>query len=468
MQFKKILMTVFLIGSVFAAGKAQTVKIFYVGPSAYINTNFGVAGDTTNMPAGYSSIEIRATNTARFLSIVPRRLRYVFNLLQPGTTLRRQVERVFNNSGRIVDVEYYLVNDSARFSGAKRHMFATAPETPPFYVWPAASNVYDPGTRRYIGWVGLGETQLEIDQVTRYGLERAIDEVVLHESSHTQWVGEATKWPVTETTIYSYGADNSHSVTELLGDQELAINEGLATFYGYTLNQAGMDSMFSDFTRPQDRFFVEARSIMAGNRDLYTIPTRRLDTLKTLNERRAIQIVRYPNGDPVLIYLYSWRDVPGFYLLFAETTATTFYSLYWKNAYSNQDTAFSFIGASSFAMHDGRRNRFLTYSCNRLALKMEEYNQTAAGRADASKTSSLLPFALLDLVTHFGMSDAEYRADHDRQHPDRVPRAFNEYFTNHRNAIRTLVQADLAANPIRLQAAIDKIKTYCRQPATIW
>src|SRR5258706_5513763 len=98
---------------------------------------------------------------------------------------------------------------------------------------------------------------------------------------------------------------------------------------------------------------------------------------------------------------------------------------------------------------------------------MEEYNASATGRADASRISSLLPFALLDLLTHFGMSDAEYQADYRRNNPDRGPRAFTEYF-NRRAAIRALVQADITASPIRFQEALQSIINYCKQPANIF
>src|SRR5262249_35636703 len=151
-----------------------------------------------------------------------------------------------------------------------------------------------------------------------------------------------------------------------------------------------------DFSRTGYRYFVEGRSVMAGDPDLTAVATRHRDVLTNRNGT-----VHYPDGSDVVIFTYTWRDVPGFELLFAESTSTAFYSLFWRNAYANRDTSFSFIGFSSNSMHLGRMKRYLTYSCNRLALKMEAYNQSAAGQADASKTSSLLPFAILDLLTHF-------------------------------------------------------------------
>ena len=141
---------------------------------------------------------------------------------------------------------------------------------------------------------------------------------------------------------------------------------------------------------------------------------------------------------------------------------------YWLNANANRDVTLGFIrgAASSMWRLEDTLKRFPTYVVNRLALRMEDYNANA-GRADASRTSSMLPFALLDLVMHFSYTDAQYRADYSRNYPDRHPRAFTEYF-NHRAAIRQLVQADITAQPIRFAEAVRRIKEYCMQPTTIW
>jgi hypothetical protein len=65
------------------------------------------------------------------------------------------------------------------------------------------------------------------------------------------------------------------------------------------------------------------------------------------------------------------------------------------------------------------------------------------------------------------MSDADYQADYRRNYADRDPRAFAEYFTR-RAAIRTLVQADINASPVRFMDALQKIKDYCRQAANMF
>ncbi|WEK35042.1 MAG: hypothetical protein P0Y53_21345 [Candidatus Pseudobacter hemicellulosilyticus] len=443
---------------------AQTITFYYVAPTASITAAFGSADGSGQMPAGYSFKIITAANAATFLSVAPNRVKYVYNQLQPGTALRTQVDRVFNNSGRLVDVQYYLANDITGVAPGETDMFSKKIRDGRTYVWPAANGTVSDTPGRYTGWVMLGEFFLEEGVRKRDGGILSINEVILHETSHTQWVGHWTKWGAIDGHAITYGADGSHSAVELLGDQEAAINEGLGNFYGFTLNSVAIDSMYHEFTDAGHRYFVEGRSVLAGDALLNAVPSRREARLVDDSGR----VVRYPDGRELVVFVFPWRDIPGTRLLFAESSSTAFYTMYWQHAYANRDTAFSFIGHSAHSMFNGRMKRFLTYSCNRLALKIEAYNATAAGQADASKTSSMFPFALLDLVTHFGMTDAEYKADYDRHYPDANPRAYNEYFTNHRAAVRALVAGDIGASPVRFTDALNRIKTYMQQPITIF
>lgn len=454
----KIILLLALILSAGATLKAQTVSFYFVAPVATISANFPGAPVTSFCPTGYAQVNINAANAATFLSLAPPRIRYVYTRLQTGTDLRTNIERVFNNSGRIVDVQYILADDRNGFLAADTvsQMFSRFTDTRyardnKVYVWPAASGD-GPSGGRYRGWVMLGEHQLEFDQSRRLGGLSSIDEVVLHETSHTQFVGEWTKWGATSGGIpITYGADSNHYTYELLGDQEAALNEGLATYYGYMMNTAALNQLMTEYNDPGNRFFVEGRSVMAGQRELYTVASR---TERTLTPG-------------VIVFDYTWRAVPGWYLLFSETTSTAFYSIFWSNSYRNRDTALSMVTFASRGMFNDRRKRFLTYACNRISIRMEEYNNSAAGRADTSRLSSLFPFAVLDLLTHFGMPDSVYQRDYRINYPDREPRAYAEYFTR-RNEIRQLVQADLAASPVRFQQALQAIRQYCRRPDTFF
>jgi hypothetical protein len=166
---------------------------------------------------------------------------------------------------------------------------------------------------------------------------------------------------------------------------------------------------------------------------------------------------------------YKWKDVPGYYILFNEYTSTAFHYLFYSNANGNRDSSYAMIRRSAGAMSQDRRKRYLTYDVNRLALQLEDFAATPNGAASKSAgtlTSSLFPFALLDVLTHFGMSDAEYRRSYDINYPDRNPKAYDLYWAR-RDGFKTMVQADLDADPIRIEEAVQKISDYCHRPEMI-
>jgi hypothetical protein len=442
------------LGGRVLAQNGQNMKVHFVAPAAVINANFpghtnviGIA-----LPTGYDIVEVTAANAAAFTNAAPPRLLYVYQQLQAGTPLRQRVNEVQYISRDSVQVNYFLVDDrtgisntaSGNFLAVRIPITLTDPATDGlFHVWPTG-NGFSVGAA-FQGRVRLGEYQLEHNQFPRTGGLTAIQEVVLHESFHTQLVNRWTKW----NGYITYGADQSHSTREIMGDQEAALNEGAGTFYGFTINNQGLTALDNYFTNAGYRYFLEGRSVCAGYPELYNVSARQ----------------RREEGGATL-WDYRWSDVPGFFLMFNENNATAFFANYWRNAFDNRDTAMSFLNHTFHAMWRDTLKRYLTYAINRLALKMESYAATPAGQADATKTSSMFPFALLDLITHFGMSQTEYQEDYRRNYPDREPRAFTQYWT-HRAAVRQLVQADMTASPIRFAEAVRRIRDYFRAPATI-
>jgi hypothetical protein len=453
-----------LTGLMKASG--QTVIFFFVAPNNVIASTFGGALDAQFCPGGYSKVEVTSSNLAKFNSVAPPNIKYVYTQLQGSTPLRTNVNLVFQNSGGAVTRIFYLLVDDRTALATTRGIFTVYKDNGATYVWPAASNGESPvGSKKFVGAVMLGEHQLDVDQSKRAGGIKAVDEVVLHETSHTQWTGSFSKWDGVSGPPITYGADGTHyfSFAELLGDQEAAMNEGLATFYGLLMNDDGLQKLMGLYTSLDNRYFVEAQSVLAGTSGLSSVKTRISTVLQDVNH---VTKLYDSTGEPINIFTYKWWEVPAWYLLFAESTSTAFFSIMRNHSYQNKDVMFDMIRYTAFKMSADRKMRFLTYACNRLALRMEQYNN-GSGQADGSKISSLFPFAVLDLLTHFSMSDAEYQNDYNRNNVDEQPKAYKEYFAR-RNAIGALVQPDIAATPIRFNEALEKIKNYCRQPGNMF
>ncbi|MBK8503358.1 MAG: hypothetical protein IPL46_14745 [Saprospiraceae bacterium] len=425
---------------------SQTTKFFFLAPTNIISSNFGSPVNTGSCPVGYAIIEVTASNSTKFNSVAPPRIKYVYEQLQTGHPLRDKVDKVLDISGKTISLNYYLVDDRSGLSetGTTGIFLAVPFKTDQGYdgkkhVWPTG------GTG---GKIRLGEYQMDKDMANRAGGVNAIDELVLHETTHTQFTGSWTKWD----GYITYGADESHYGNELQGDREAALNEGIATFYGYLMNPAGISELNSFLSRVDERYFIEAQSVLAGEKDLYTISGRKPGKIGSSN-----------------IYMYTWLQLPGFYIPFSERTSTAFFTHFWQNTNGNKDQALDMIIKASNAMYDKRQKRFIDYAVNRLAIQLEDFSATGPGQTaknNNSLTSSLFPFALFDLLTHFGMTETDIKQDMDRSNPDRHPKAFTAYWS-HRDAIRNLVQADLAANPIAFTDAVRKISDYCKLPANL-
>jgi hypothetical protein len=440
-----------------AAGSAQTVRTIFLGPTASMVTTFGAPNVFGGYADGYRGVVVTAANLAQFQAAAPPNVVNTYRQLQPGATLRRRIDQVLQISGGVVDVDILLTDDRTGFTGSTG-IFVTSTRSGQQYVWPAASShPKGDGSNRYQGIIRLGETASLVIQAWPGGW-LAWEGTILHESLHTQFVGEHTRWGSIGIT---YGGDASHWIEELLGDEELPFEEGLGTFYGHLHNNpSGINSVQQFLARDDHRYKLESRSVLAGTTEIWNAPHTEVERPVPPN---------LPQQGRYLIRSYRWRDVPRTYLLFSESTSTAFHLLFWKYANGNPDNALSLINASARSMWNDRQKRFLGYAVNRLSLQLEDYAATPQGqaaRAAGTLTSSMFPFALLDILTHFSLTDDEYKREYRRHYPDFDPEAFTHYW-GRRNAVKTLVQPHLAANPIRMDQAVAAASTYFRAADTI-
>jgi hypothetical protein len=435
---------------------AQRMDFVFVAPTATIQGNFAGGTMTDELATGFRGVLLTAQNLATFNNLAPANMKLTYQTLQPGTALRNRINQVMQINGGLTDEVVLLVDDTTGLTNDG--IFATSTIAGKKAVWPAAT-VAPAANNRFRGVIRLGELA-SADIQGWPGAMLAWEGTILHETLHTQFVGEKTKWG---TISIVYGGDGDHYIAELMAEQELPLEEGLGTFYGEMHNNpAGIQDTIRFWSRTNERYLIESRSFLAGTAEMWNAP--HTEEEHSLDELPADQRTgRY------VWRRYKWMDVPGFYLLFSESTSTGFHLFFWRYVNGNSEQALALVNASSSALWQDRRKRYLTYVVNRLALRMEQFATTAEGqaaRAAGRLTSSMFPFALLDVLTHFGMTEQQYRADYDRQYPDRQPRAYAEYW-GRRQAVRQLVQAHLSASPIRISEAVDAVHRYFQQADTI-
>jgi hypothetical protein len=442
-----------------ALARAQSISFLYVAPKAPLQAAFGTVppADTGYFATGYADVRITAANEAKFRTAAPANLVQTFDALKAGTALRRRVDQILQISGGITDETIALVDDRAGVTNAR---FATSRlPNGTLFVWPAAGVGPKQANGRHRGFIGLGTVAANKISTTWPGAWKAWEGTIMHECSHTQFVNEKTKWGAVNIV---YGGDNKHYLSEILGEQELTFEEGLGTFYGLIDNPDWPTSQVLPFFQDDtERYSIESWSVLAGTAEVWNAPH---------SESRQTPPTPPPTpGGQYAVRTYKWKDVPGFYILFNENTSTGFHYFFWKNATANRDSALAMVLRGSSSMSQDRRKRNLAYAVNRLSLQLEDYAATPAGVAAkqaGTLTSSMYPFALLDVLTHFGMSEATYKREHVTNHPDRNPKAFADYWTR-RAAVRQLVQADLDASPIRIEHAVQAVRDYFRSANTI-
>src|SRR5262249_1384876 len=123
----------------------------------------------------------------------------------------------------------------------------------------------------------------------------------------------------------------------------------------------------------QDRYYIESRSVMAGDATVWNAPHHEAN-------HPLAELRNSPQVGSSLSRPYRWLHLPGFYLLFNESTSTGFHYFFWRNANGNPDQALAMIDQAALAMHADVHKRYLAYTVNRLALQLEDFARTPEGQ----------------------------------------------------------------------------------------
>lgn len=475
--------------------QAQRFRITYVAPTDsmllafdesevyskwYTEQNDDGTRDTLTIMPGYRFLTMNAAREAGFRSIAPPNIRRTYDSLATGTLLRTRVDTIMQLTGGVVDVDLFLVDDRAGI--VEDEWFFSTPidgdaEDGSRYIWPAAW-VWKCGDR-FCGRVGLGDKASAEIQAWEGGW-LAWEGTVLHEVSHTQFLPDPVKRFNKWGDIgIAYGGDDGHWVSELQGDQQIPLDEGFASFWGAMHNPGEEAELVKFFNKTEPRYRLGSWSFLTGTKEMWDAPHEVLfsgDPADVGSSGYSIQldddmVERAQGGGRYELRAYKWLDVPGKYILYNEHTSTAFFYFFWKYATIDPDYSYrmAVACAADMAGADKLRKRYLGYAVNRLALSMEDYVNTPQGKIDreaGSLVSSMFPFALLDILTHFGMTEEEYKREYSVRYPDRHPKAFEAYW-EHRQEIKNAMVPHIAFRRIDIEGAIEAAEEYLKQPDTI-
>lgn len=497
-----ILCGIFILGS--NSGVAQNIRVFFYAPSAAIQTNFSGAtagyiniDSCSGSPTGFSYVLVDGTTAARFRIMAPPLIRATYDSLTSVTSLmRRRIMGLSSlSNGLVNNIEIYMYDDRTGIPAADNCMpcdeiFGTIRG-----VWPCADNERISGA--YLGYVYLGELGARHIIANAAGGYWAWNETIVHEFSHTQFANEynaagtpvRNKWGANGISI-SYGGDAGHWGNEIMADQQMALDEGLATFWGLEANRVGKDSLITWLNKKSHRFVLGSHSFLTGTPAMWNSPH---DVLFTgtipanrkigLSPNDTIQLVSpdIQTGANYELRHYKWLDVPGQFVLYNEQMFQAFALLFNDFAFERKDTAFNkILSAAKVMTPPNQRLRYPALMANHLANSMERYASTTRGRAEETAgnlTSSMFAYALYDIITHFSMTETDFKRELSVSMATYVPvpkpKAFDQYWT-HRAAVKAVVCPHLGGNNcqsgpgnIDIIAAVTSARTYFRDPSRI-
>jgi hypothetical protein len=210
-----------------------------------------------------------------------------------------------------------------------------------------------------------------------------------------------------------------------------------------------------------------------------TIPANRIITPPGWNPIRLVS-PHIQTGAGYQLRSYRWQDVPGEFVFYNEQMFQAFALLFYENALAGRNDVFDLMLRAARTMTPpNNRLRYPALFANALSNELERYAGTAPGRAaETNRTlaSSMFTYALFDIITHFGMSEADLRREFtinmETYLPVPKPKAFDNYWA-HRNAVKQLVCPFLGGNDCTGNGNIDFVraareaKTYFADPSRI-
>nr|WP_299344187.1 hypothetical protein [Allomuricauda sp.] len=468
--------------------RSQKIQYFYFAPETTMVHNFSdkakifertdsEGAKYTELP-GYRYILIKGDNYQKFASMAAPNMLKTYDRLNSNTQLKKEIDNLMSLSDGIVDINVLLVDDRTGLSSTK--LFCTGKDNTDnqLFVWPCADNRKKSNGTRYFGQVFLGERAALID-VGKPGGFINWEGTVIHEFSHTQFLPDPqyrrNKW---KNVGISYGGDKGHWSSELMGDEQMALDEGMGSFFGLTHNPPTANRLIEFLNRKEHRFLLGSRSFLSGIPEMWDSPHKIWYSGSVDGLPNWITLVRRPSEGDYQLREYRWLDVPATYVMNNEKMSEAYFYLMHQYAFADEKKAYKriFLAAKEMAKPNVH-NRYIAFAANHIAKNMELYASSVPGRDDAARgtlVSSMFAYGILDLLTHFGMTEEEFKNKlRKNQSGSSLPIAYLKYWSQ-RNKLKKLVCPYLGGNDcqngtgdINILMAVTAMRDFLQNPELI-
>lgn len=439
--------------------QAQKIQYFYFAPAATMQQAFGDKaksferkdhqGTLYTEMAGYKYVVLKQSNYDAFKTIAAPNMLKTYDRLTTNTSIKKAVDKIMTLSENKVNVNVMLADDRNAVSVAK--LFCADKDTvdDKLYLWPCA-RIKKTGPSKYLGQVFLGEHFAQKD-ILRPGGFRNWEGTIIHEFSHTQLLPDPefgkNKW---KSIAIAYGGDDGHWSTELLADEQIAIDEGLGSFFGLAHNPVAAQNLIHFLNRKDHKFRLGSRSFLTGISAMWNSPHNVIYSGPYDKIPKGIKLVNTPLDGNYELRNYKWLDVPGKYLMYNEIISKAYFYLIHKYAFDKEDRAYArILMAVKDMAKPNVHDRYIGYAANHIARNMELYASSVPGKADKDNgvlVSSMITYGLIDLLTHFGMTEEDFKKYlRINQAGSELPIAYVKYWSQ-RAKLKALVCPHLGGN----------------------
>ena len=444
---------------------AQQIKFELAAPKAMVEKSFGDRLFYDSYHNGLETVshsEIEE-NIAEFRKIAPPLLVMVYDSLQPGT---RQFE-LWKNHLKLIDdndeneITILLVDDRNGLSKDDSSYLKVFEYQGKRYAYNEVDTWYDFSMKGGVIIIGHQVCKL-LSTYSNMAGHAGIEEALMF-MTQFQLADKNFKAPgrgVRRSFLVEDNDDKTYISEELLGPEASVLAVGISNFFAQILHPSpsSKDEVY-EFLKLKDSRYQYRKG---GN-------------IKEINESkqdfRELKFT-FSNGTTSSILLLSeWMEVPGTAMLYSESVITGLLSLIYDHSF-DKEKALDQISFAITEIWENPETRTVLHLINELAEIMEFELAEDLKQADNGLKqvhySSMFPMAVLDILTHFDLSEEDYneRLKVNKGSGVEKSEAVTEYW-NFRIKFLKEVSSDLKASEINLENAMYKAVSFFTKEETL-
>ena len=451
-------MTVYFLSLIFlqTTATAQKIDVVFAGPEAEILQHFGKTDPDENLHKGIAGITIDKSNVETFRKVAPKYLKLIYEQVSSSSTMKKWMRKGMKISENSMELTYVLIDDTKGLVKDELSVFSiykSATHKGKSYVWPMFGNdLVDKKKSKYHGWIYIGEGScITMVEDLKMG-EKALSNLTLNQAVRAQFFGNPTSWP------YLYKPRrglismdyNPYRAEEPIYTLGTVVEEATGYFFNGLYNNEERQQLGVFFRNNARKYAISEENKLYKNGKW--IP-------KNQNN------FKYQGRH---FYSFRWNEMPAEKLMHFPSTTLFLYHFLWKYSPEREQALEMIIEASNKMWNDfDHRNPF--YATHFLAYELEDFAATEEGKAAQRRgelVSPMLPYALMDFLTHYDLTNTEMADLFGKHKTKRQNKALAAYIGGHRAVIKKQLAPYLDPHHKIREEGVIQLFTYLKKSVT--